>query len=231
MSSMDRADQEPRAAASSSRPDIASHHIWQAFLASLTAKELRDWELTYERADQAIAAAERAAERVARRLNLQPADRDDFLQDLYLALLTRKQQLAHRPGEFHTWLHLIVRQQVQRLLQRRRTDKFRQLEVMRSLHDVWSAGDDDEGATDPFGDESHDRRTGRVVADPRLPVEQFLDVKKILPRLSEPARRLCELLLETDVTTAMRAMGLPRTNFYRLVPELREALRDLESRE
>jgi DNA-directed RNA polymerase specialized sigma24 family protein len=140
------------------------------------------------------------------RARIQPADRDDLAQDLYLRLVRAGRRFDPRVGPAEAFVTAVVARGVVDARRRRGTRKAR-------------AGPQASGR-DGLGPDAADPR------DPRDPIARLhlaLDVAAVLAGLPAALRALAADLSQGTLAAAARSRGVPRAALARDVRALRAA--------
>jgi DNA-directed RNA polymerase specialized sigma24 family protein len=169
---------------------------------------------------QLLADAGLHADRLARRHNLQPADRDDAFQEIALDAWRRLGGYQARRGDLEAFLGMVTLHQTRKIdarLRRRRRGAEVSLDApictdessaQLKLADCLT---EDDGLPALLGN----------VVDGHARVEMILDLSRAIGRLPSDMRRLCACLAHETPGIARRSCGLSNTGMYRRIEELR----------
>ena len=163
---------------------------------------------------------DRQAQRLARRYNLQPADRDDVFQEIALDAWYRSKRYQESRGELEPFLGVVTLNQARKIemrFRRRRAYPDVSLDtpiVADRADDRLTLGD---GLTQ---DDGLPALLGNVV-DGHARSELMLDLSRAIARLPSEMRRLCACLAHETRSIARRVCGLSNTGMYRRIEELR----------
>jgi DNA-directed RNA polymerase specialized sigma24 family protein len=162
----------------------------------------------------------RQAQRLARRYNLQPADRDDVFQEIALDAWCRSKRYQESRGELEPFLGIVTLNQARKIEMRfRRRRGYPDV----SLDTPIVADCADGGLTLGDGltqDDGLPALLGNVV-DEHVRSELILDLSRAIARLPSDMRRLCACLAHETPSIARRACSLSNTGMYRRIEELR----------
>ena len=169
---------------------------------------------------QLVADAGLHADRLARRHNLQPADRDDAFQEIALDGWRRLGRYQARRGGLEAFLGMVTLHQMRKIDARLRRGR-RGAEVSLDA----PIGTDEAGAQLTLADsltedDSLPALLGNDV-DGHARVEMILDLSRAIRRLPSEMRRLCARLAHETPGIARRSCGLSNTGMYRRIEELR----------
>jgi DNA-directed RNA polymerase specialized sigma24 family protein len=167
-----------------------------------------------------LRAVDRQAQRLARRYNLQPADRDDAFQEIALDAWRRLTRYQATRGDLEPFLALVTLNQARKIEMR-----FCRRRVCRDVSlDTPIVDDGDDGA--PTLEDSLTQDDGLPgllgnVVDGHARSELMLDLSRAIARLPSEMRRLCACLAHETPGMARRVCGLSNTCMYRRIEELR----------
>jgi DNA-directed RNA polymerase specialized sigma24 family protein len=169
---------------------------------------------------QLLADAGLHADRLARRHNLQPADRDDAFQEIALDGWRRLGRYQASRGDLEAFLGMVTLHQTRKIDAR--------LRGRRHVAEVSLAapiGNDEAGAQLTLADSLTDddglpALLGNLV-DGYARSELMLDLSRAIGRLPSEMRRLCACLAHETPGIAGRLCGLSNTGMYRQLEELR----------
>jgi DNA-directed RNA polymerase specialized sigma24 family protein len=163
---------------------------------------------------------DRQARRLARRYNLQPADRDDAFQEIALDAWRRLTRYRAARGDLEPFLGLVTLNQARKIemrFHRRRACPDVSLDtpiVADSAHGELTLADSltqDDGLPALLGN----------LVDGHARSELLLDLSRAIGRLPSEMRRLCACLAHEPPSIARRSCGLSNTGMYRQLEELR----------
>jgi DNA-directed RNA polymerase specialized sigma24 family protein len=161
------------------------------------------------------------AQRLSRRYNLQPADRDDVFQEIALDAWRRLTRYRANRGDLEPFLGLVTLNQARKIearFGRRRACP----EVSLDTPIVDGGGEDGDLTLEDSltEDDGLPALLGNVV-DQHTRVELMLDLSSAIARLPSEMRRLCACLAHETPGIARRSCGLSNTGMYRRIEELR----------
>jgi DNA-directed RNA polymerase specialized sigma24 family protein len=163
---------------------------------------------------------DRQAQRLARRYNLQPADRDDAFQEIAVDAWRRLARYEASRGDLQPFLATVTLNQARKIEMRfRRRRAYPDV----SLDTPIVADCADDGLTLGDGltqDDGLSALLGNVV-DGHARSELMLDLSRAIARLPSEMRRLCACLAHETPGIARRVCGLSNTGMYRRIEELR----------
>lgn len=169
---------------------------------------------------QLLADAGFHADRLARRHNLQPADRDDAFQEIALDGWRRLGRYQACRGDLEPFLGMVTLHKMRKIdarLRRRR----RVIEVsLDAPIGTDEAGDQLTLASLLSDSDGLPALLGNVV-DGHARVEIILDISRAIGRLPSEMRRLCSCLAHEPPGIARSSCGLSNTGMYRRIEELR----------
>jgi RNA polymerase sigma factor (sigma-70 family) len=151
-----------------------------------------------------------------------PSDENDFKQELALLLLAKLAQFDPTRATLNTFIDRVVESGVRMLLRAARRLKRGGGRRVASL-DVPLPVDDDEEQTlgDTVSYDTHSRRTGSRISDPR---DQFVDrgaIEQALEWMSEDLRQLARRLMETTPTELAADLGISRQRMREPISTMR----------
>ena len=163
---------------------------------------------------------DRQAQRLARRYNLQPADRDDAFQEIALDTWRRLTRYKATRGDLEPFLVLVALNQARKIEMRfHRRRAYPDVSLDTSI--VADCADGEltlgDGLTQ---DDGLPALLGNVV-DGHAHSELMLDLSRAIARLPSEMRRLCACLAHETPGIARRVCGLSNTDMYRRIEELR----------
>jgi DNA-directed RNA polymerase specialized sigma24 family protein len=169
---------------------------------------------------QLLADAKLHADRLARRLRLQPADRDDVFQQIALDGWRRLKNFQVSRGDLEAFVGLVTLHQARKIEARiRRQRRLKGVSLDAPI------GRDDAGAELTLADSlSEDEGLPAVLGnlvDGHARVEKFLDLSQAIASLQSDMRQLCSCLAHEAPGTARHICGLSNTGMYRRIEELR----------
>jgi DNA-directed RNA polymerase specialized sigma24 family protein len=169
---------------------------------------------------QLLADAGLHADRLARRYNLQPADRDDAFQEIALDTWRRLTRYKADRGGLEPFLALVTLNQARKIEMR-----FRRRRACPNVSLDTPIVDDGEDGDLTLGDaltqdDGLPALLGNVV-DGHARTELVLDLSRAIVRLPYEMRRLCACLAHETPGMARRVCGLSNTGMYRRIEELR----------
>ena len=169
---------------------------------------------------QLLADAGLHADRLARRYNLQPADRDDAFQEIAFDGWRRLNRYQANRGDLEAFLGLVTLNHARKIEMR-----FRSRRACPEVSlDTPIAGDDDDGdltlEDSLTQDDGLPALLGNTV-DGHARSELILDLSRAIARLPSEMRRLCACLAHETPGMARRVCGLSNTGMYRRIEELR----------
>jgi DNA-directed RNA polymerase specialized sigma24 family protein len=169
---------------------------------------------------QLLADAGLHADRLARRYNLQPADRDDAFQEIALDGWRRLKDFRSSRGDLDVFLGMVSLNQARKMemrFRRRRACPDVSLDTP-----IVDDGDDDALTLEDSlsQDDGLPALLGNVV-DGHRRVELLLDLSRAIARLPSEMQRLCACLAHETPGIARRVCGLSNTGMYRRIEELR----------
>jgi DNA-directed RNA polymerase specialized sigma24 family protein len=163
---------------------------------------------------------DRQAQRLARRYNLQPADRDDAFQEIALDTWRRLTRYKADRGDLEPFLALVALNQARKIEMRLRRRRARP-DVSLDTPIVIDGDDGDLTLEDSLTqDDGLPALLGNVV-DGHARSELILDLSRAMARLPGEMRRLCACLSHENPGIARRVCGLSNTGMYRRIEELR----------
>lgn len=161
---------------------------------------------------------DRQARRLARRYNLQPADRDDAFQEIALDAWRRLTRYRAARGDLRPFLAVVTLNQARKIemrFGRRRAHPEVSLDTPvvnddsdLTLQDILTQ---DDGIPALLGN----------VVDGHAHCELMLDLSRAIARLPSEMRRLCACLAHETPGMARRLCGLSNSGMYRQLEELR----------
>jgi DNA-directed RNA polymerase specialized sigma24 family protein len=162
----------------------------------------------------------RRTQRLARRYNLQPADRDDAFQEIALDAWCRLTRYEADRGDLEPFLALVTLNQARKIEMR-----FRRRRGCPDVSLDTPIVDDGEDGDLTLGDaltqdDGLPALLGNVV-DGHARSELVLDLSMAIARLPYEMRWLCACLAHETPGIARRACGLSNTGMYRRIEELR----------
>jgi DNA-directed RNA polymerase specialized sigma24 family protein len=164
--------------------------------------------------------ASRQVHRLARRHDLQPADREDAFQEIAFDAWRRLKDYRASRGDLEAFLGVVTLNQARKIGARLRR---RRRIVHVSLDAPIANGSNDAGLS----------VSGRLSEDDGLPamlgnkvdgharVEMIIDVSRAIVSLPSEMRRLCACLAHETPGVARRVCDLSNTGMYRRIEELR----------
>jgi DNA-directed RNA polymerase specialized sigma24 family protein len=169
---------------------------------------------------QLLADAGLHADRLARRYNLQPADRDDAFQEIALDAWRRLTRYQASRGDLEVFLGMVTLNQARKIEMRFR----RRLACPEVSLDTPIVDDGDDGDLTLEASLTQDDGLPAVLGnlvDGHVRVELLLDLSRAIARLPSEMQRLCACLAHDTRGIARRACGLSNTGMYRRIEELR----------
>jgi DNA-directed RNA polymerase specialized sigma24 family protein len=163
---------------------------------------------------------DRQAQRLARRYNLQPADRDDAFQEIALDAWRRLTRYQASRGDLEPFLALVTLNQARKIERR-----FGRRRACRDVSlDTPVVDDDDDG--DLTLEDSLTQADGLPallgnVVDGHAHCELMLDLSRAIACLPSEMQRLCACLAHETPGIARRLCRLSNTGMYRRIEELR----------
>jgi DNA-directed RNA polymerase specialized sigma24 family protein len=175
---------------------------------------------------QLLADAGLHADRLARRHNLQPADREDAFQEIAFDAWRRLKGYRASRGELEPFLGVVTLNQARKIEAHLRR-RCRAPEVSLDA----PAGDDEVGADLKLADSLSENDGLQAVlgnlVDGHARVDLDLDLSKAIASLPCEMRRLCACLALETPGIARRVCGLSNTGLYRRIDELRLHFRSI----
>jgi DNA-directed RNA polymerase specialized sigma24 family protein len=169
-----------------------------------------------------LRAAARQARRLARRYNLQPADRDDAFQEIALDAWHRLKGYRASRGELGAFLGMVTLHQARKIearLRRRTAEVSLEAPIRNGAHDpelqLADTLSEEDGLPALLGNQVNGFAR----------VELILDLCRAIAWLPPDARQLCACLAHESAAAARCACGLSNTGLYRQIEELRLHLR------
>jgi DNA-directed RNA polymerase specialized sigma24 family protein len=162
----------------------------------------------------------RQAQRLARRYNLQPADRDDAFQEIALDAWRRLTRYKTDRGDLGPFLAVVTLNQARKIEMRYRRRRARPDVSLDTP--IVDDGDDGDLTLEHSltQDDGLPALLGNVV-DVHARAELILDLTRAIAHLPSELRRLCECLAHEAPSIARRVCGLSNTGMYRRIEELR----------
>jgi DNA-directed RNA polymerase specialized sigma24 family protein len=164
--------------------------------------------------------ASRQAHRLARRYDLQPADRDDAFQEIVFDAWRRLKDYRASRGELVAFLGVVTLNQARRIEARLRRRR-RTVDV--SLDTPIANGSNDAGliVSDSFSEEHGLPALLGNKVDGHARVEMLIDLSRAIVSLPSEMRRLCACLAHETPGVARHVCNLSNTGMYRQIEALR----------
>ena len=153
------------------------------------------------------------------------SDVPDLEQELAMDLLTRLPKFQEGRAHRKSFIAVAIKHKAATLVEGQKAAKRDYRKVAFSLDQVFT--DEDGKKSDGY-----DRLDGEKLADPydggALPQAEteksalWIDLDRVLQKLSPDLRRLCKLLSDLPVSEVARMTGLSRDTIYRRIKTLRE---------
>ena len=163
---------------------------------------------------------DRQAQRLARRYNLHPADRDDAFQEIALDAWRRLTRYQPNRGDVEPFLGLVTLNQARKI--EARFGRRRACPDVSLNTPIVDGGDDGDLTLEDSltEDDGLPALLGNVV-DGHARVELTLDLSRAIASLPSEMRRLCACLANETPGMARRLCRLSNTGMYRRIEELR----------
>jgi len=171
--------------------------------------------------------AARLIRRKARQLVRQPgyksSDQPDLEQEMKLRVWLRFAQFDPAKAHWHAFVTTVIERHTATLAQLNSRQKRREATPTVSLSEPNEDGEEGWGELwEILGAEHREGITGRYVAHDQQQVDLRLDMRKLISRLPEDLRELCELLKYYNPTEAAKLLKVPRTTVVAMVDRIRE---------
>jgi DNA-directed RNA polymerase specialized sigma24 family protein len=161
---------------------------------------------------------DRQAQRLGRRYNLQPADRDDTFQEIALDAWRRLTRYKTDRGDLEPFLALVTRNQARKIEAR----FHRRRECQKVSLAAPIADQSDLTLEDNFAQEDGLPAWLGNIADWHAQSELVFDISRLMSHLPPEMQRLCACLAQEPPGIARRICGLSNTSMYRRIAELRQ---------
>lgn len=164
----------------------------------------------------------------ARRLIKQPGfcreDQPDIEQELMLELIKRHPTYDRSKASRHTFVARILKRKTTDMIRARLAQKRNSRAETTSLNDSVQVEEDgsreEKWAT--VNVEEYLQLTGSIGLSREERIDLGIDIDRMMMRLPEDLRRLCELLTEKNISQVSRETGIPRATLYFAIRKIRK---------